>query len=70
MIVAVDPIGCGMARHVEREEIVRCRDCLYWREEDFCVNPQWQSIRSSSGLVECPCTFPESFCSFAERRDA
>lgn len=27
VIVAIDPIGCGMARHVEREEIVRCRDC-------------------------------------------
>lgn len=52
------------------EEIVRCRDCFYWRDEDFCANPQWQAIRSSSGLVECPCTFPESFCSFGERRGA
>lgn len=27
VIVAIDPIGEGLARHVMREEVVRCRDC-------------------------------------------
>lgn len=29
VIVAIDPIGCGVERHVEREDVVRCRDCYY-----------------------------------------
>ncbi len=52
------------------EEVVRCLNCFYWRDEDFCANPQWQANKSHNGLVEFPCTFPESFCSFGERRDA
>lgn len=40
-----------------------------WRDEDFCINPQWQANAPSNGLVEFPCTFPESFCSFAESKE-
>lgn len=29
VIVAIDPIGCDAYRHIECEEIVRCRDCIY-----------------------------------------
>lgn len=51
------------------EEVVRCRDCLYWRDEDFCANPQWRKDGRSNGLIEFPCTFPESFCSYAEPKE-
>lgn len=52
------------------EEVVRCRDCIYWCDEDFCSNPQWQTgPRSSGGIVELPCTFPDDFCSYSERRE-
>lgn len=51
------------------EEVIRCKDCLYWRDEDFCVNPQWRVNAPSNGLVEFPCTFPDSFCSFAESKE-
>ena len=52
-----------------REEIVRCRDCIYWKDEDFCANPQWQvGARPQSGLLEFPCTFPDCFCAWGERR--
>lgn len=53
----------------EMEKVIRCKDCFYWRDDDFCINPQWQANAPSNGLVEFPCTFPESFCSFAEPRE-
>lgn len=52
-----------------KDELIRCRDCIYWRDEDFCANPQWQTGRPSNGLIAFPCTFPESFCSYAEKRE-
>lgn len=54
---------------IDEGELVRCRDCIYWRDEDFCANPQWQTGRPSNGLIAFPCTFPESFCSYAEKRE-
>lgn len=54
-----------------KDELIRCRDCIYWCDEDFCLNPQWQTgPRSSGGIVEFPCTFPDDFCSYGERREA
>lgn len=51
-------------------ELIRCRDCIYWCDEDFCLNPQWQTgPRSSEGIVKFPCTFPDDFCSYSERRE-
>lgn len=47
-----------------REEIIRCRDCFYWVDEDFCNNPQWHDFSSCTR----PCTYPENFCSWAEKR--
>lgn len=46
------------------EKIIRCRDCFYWCDEDFCINPQWKQ-----SLYEAPCTDPDSFCSFAATPD-
>ena len=51
------------------EEVIRCRDCFYWRDEDFCINSQWQANAPSRGLIEFPCTTREDFCSFAEPRE-
>lgn len=45
----------------QREEIIRCCDCLYWEDEDYCLH--WQT-----SPYEAPCTLPEDFCSYAERR--
>lgn len=44
-----------------KEEIIRCRDCLYWEDEDYCLH--WQTSK-----YEAPCTLPEDFCSYAEKR--
>lgn len=61
----------GSRKLLEMPELIRCRDCIYWRDEDFCLNPQWQTgLRSSGGIVEFPCTFPDDFCSYGERREA
>ena len=52
-------------------ELVRCKDCIYWKDEDFCANPQWLSgVGTRSGVVEFPCTFPDEFCSYAEKEEA
>ena len=55
---------------IDEGELVRCRDCAYWRDEDFCANPQWQTGGPSNGLISFPCTFPEDFCSYAEKMEA
>ena len=59
----------GSRKLIEMPELIRCRDCLYWRDDDFCANTQWQAGRQTNGLIEFPCTFPEDFCSYAERKD-
>lgn len=46
-------------------EIVRCRDCKY-----FCKvhkKTKWGACDNDAGLVV---TFPYSFCSYGERKDA
>lgn len=39
VIVAIDPIGEGLARHVMREQVVRCRDCFSARFEEGKASP-------------------------------
>ena len=56
-------------RWIDEGELIRCRDCIYWRDEDFCSNSQWLAGRPYNGLMSFPCTFPESFCSYAEKRE-
>ena len=51
---------------VRCEEVIRCRDCLYWIDEDYCTNPKWRVGRT----YERPCTEPDGFCAWAERRQA
>ncbi len=58
-----------MPATVASDEVVRCKDCIYWRDEDFCANPQWQTGGPSNGLISFPCTFPEDFCSYAEPKE-
>lgn len=59
----------GSRKLLEMPELICCRDCLYWRDEDFCANPQWQTGVPRNGLISFPCTFPESFCSYGEKRE-
>lgn len=47
------------------QEVIRCKDCLYWWDEDFCNHPQWHEFDS----LTRPCTDPDDFCSMAERRE-
>lgn len=62
VIVAIDPMGCGMARHVEREEIVRCRDCYYatpyQNDETIYICRQWDNETVPS----------DGYCHMGERR--
>lgn len=48
------------------EEVIRCRDCAYWIDADYCINPKWRVGRT----YERPCTEPDGFCAWAERRKA
>lgn len=50
----------------DNEEVIRCRDCAYWIDEDYCTNPKWRVGRT----YERPCTEPDGFCAWAERRQA
>lgn len=60
-----DPIGNGMFNMgLTDEEIVRCRDCLYWVDEDFCNNPMWHQERS----IYRPCTDHDGYCAWGVRR--
>ena len=48
------------------EEVIRCHDCAYWIDADYCINPKWRVGRT----CERPCTEPDGFCAWAERRQA
>lgn len=69
-IMRVTEIDGERTSWVDEGELVRCADCFYWRDDDFCVNPQWQGRRTANGLIEFPCAFAEDFCSYAERKEA
>ncbi len=64
-------VGCDKggkplySMYLTDEEIVRCRDCIYWIDEDYCINPKWRIGRT----CERPCTEPNGFCAWAERKE-
>ncbi len=62
-----DPIGNGQYNMgLTDEEVIRCRDCIYWIDEDFCNNPKWHL---DSKLLR-PCTEPDGYCAWSESGDA
>lgn len=62
VIVAIDPMGCGIERHVEREEVVRCRDCY---------NATPDTERGGRWCGQWDDDVPDDgYCHMAERRDA
>lgn len=69
-IVRVTEIDGERTSWVDEGELVRCADCVYWCDDDFCANTKWQAGRTSNGLVTFPCTFAEDFCSYAEKKEA
>lgn len=69
-IMRVTEIDGERTSWVDEGELVRCADCVYWRDDDFCVNPQWQGSRTANGLIEFPFTFAEDFCSYADKKEA
>lgn len=65
VIVAIDPIGEGLAHHVMREEVVRCRDCKHWRETPMADGSKGHRRSGVMTFVEPD---PDGFCSWGERR--
>lgn len=48
------------------EEIVRCRDCIYYVQDPDPIDPGWPMMceRTGDDMVE-----PYGFCSWGERRE-
>lgn len=49
-----------------REEIVRCRDCIYYTKDPDPIDPGWPMMceRTGDDMVE-----PYGFCAWGERRE-
>lgn len=49
-----------------REEIVRCRDCIYYTKDPYPINPDRPMMceRTGDNMVE-----PYGFCAWGERRN-
>ena len=48
----------------QREEVVRCRDCAFFRGKDWrCTSYQWHNCDES------PEVEPDGFCAWGEKRD-
>lgn len=59
----VNPLEIDRDEVVELPEIVRCRNCASFREEDWkCKSFQWRNC------YESPDVEPDGFCAWAERR--
>lgn len=50
-----------------REEIVRCRDCIYYAQDPDPIDPGWPMMceRTGDDMVE-----PYGFCAWGERKEA
>lgn len=50
-----------------REEVVRCRDCIYYAQDSDPIDPGWPMMceRTGDDMVE-----PYGFCSWGERKEA
>ena len=48
------------------EEIVRCRDCIYYKQDPDPIDPGWPMMceRTGDDMVE-----PYGFCAWAERKE-
>lgn len=54
----------GTFSQIKCEEIVRCRDCTFFRGKDWrCTSYQWHNCDES------PEVEPDGFCAWGERRD-
>ena len=56
------------AKKPQGDKVIRCKDCFYWTDEDFCNNPQWHDDDGKK-IGTRPCTFPEDYCSYALPKD-
>jgi len=54
-------------QYKQREEIVRCRDCIYYKQDPDPIDPGWPMMceRTGDDMVE-----PYGYCAWGERRDA
>lgn len=58
--------GYGLSDTELAEEIVRCRDCIYYKPDPEPIDPGWPMMceRTGDDMVE-----PYGFCAWAERRE-
>lgn len=58
-------VDCDMKVALAMEEIVRCRDCIYYTKDPDPIDPGWPMMceRTGDGMVE-----PYGFCAWACRK--
>lgn len=57
----IEPVHGEEAWKITDEDIVRCRECLYWEDERVCL--YWQI-----SPYEEPLSKQDDFCSYAKKR--
>lgn len=62
-IFALAEMDEGYRRFIEREDIIRCRDCDYVNDDPSCTHPRWRT--GQSGVVVYPPVDPDGFCAWA-----
>lgn len=60
-------IVSGVRYDERHEEIVRCRDCIYYVQDPDPIDPGWPMMceRTGDDMVE-----PYGFCAWGERKEA
>ena len=54
-------------QYKQREEVVRCRDCIYYKQDPDPIDPGWPMMceRTGDDMVE-----PFGFCAWGAREEA
>ncbi len=58
--------GYQIAYGMYREEITRCRDCIYYAKDPNPIDPGWPMMCELTGM---DMVSPNCFCCWAERRE-
>ena len=48
----------------ENQEVVRCRECKYYTEYDFCKSDQWTGCYGDMPIVNA-----DDYCSYGRRKE-
>lgn len=65
-IISTDVHNREILKPYMREEIVRCRDCVYYKQDPDPIDPGWPMMceRTGDDMVE-----PYGFCAWEMKRD-